>query len=61
MIDHIVCPQCGSQIDFRDSGYIGAAKCDCCGRWYTIYADEITPEELITEEEKPAENIFIWL
>ena len=61
MIDrYIVCPQCGSRIDFGDSGYIGAAKCNCCGRWYSIYADELSQDELIPAEE-PAENIFIWL
>ena len=57
----ISCPNCGSRIIFGDSGYIGAAKCTCCNKWYSIYGDELTTDELTPEEERPAEVVYIWL
>ena len=58
---YICCPHCGRRIDFADSDYVGAARCRCCGRWYSIYADELSQDELIPANEGPAENIYIWL
>ena len=64
-VRYIVCPQCGRRVDIgdSDSGYIDV-KCDCCGRWYTVDADELSQDVLIPdddEDERPAENIYIWL
>ncbi len=39
-----ICPYCGHKINFAGPGYMGAFECEC-GKWYSLFGQELKPPE----------------